>query len=41
MINLMLMNMIVGSLLEKEGMDEDKQISSVIFNRLDRKMSYK
>ncbi len=32
--------MIIGSLLEKEGLDEDdkKQISSVIFNRLDRKM---
>ena len=32
--------MIIGSLLEKEGLDEEdkKQISSVIFNRLDRKM---
>ncbi len=32
--------MIIGSLLEKEGLDKDdkKQISSVIFNRLDRKM---
>ena len=32
--------MIIGSLLEKEALDEEdkKQISSVIFNRLDRKM---
>ena len=32
--------MIIGSLLEKEGLDAEdkKQISSVIFNRLDRKM---
>jgi len=32
--------MIMGSLLEKEGLDEEdkKQISSVIFNRLDKKM---
>ena len=32
--------MIIGSLLEKEGLDEEdkRQISSVIFNRLDRKM---
>ena len=32
--------MIIGSLLEKEGLDEEdkKQISSVIFNRLDKKM---
>ena len=32
--------MIIGSLLEKEGLDEEdkKQISSVILNRLDRKM---
>ncbi len=32
--------MIIGSLLEKEGLDDEdkKQISSVIFNRLDRKM---
>ena len=32
--------MIIGSLLEKEGLDEEdkKQISSVIYNRLDRKM---
>ena len=32
--------MIIGSLLEKEGLDEEdkKQISSVIFNRLNRKM---
>ena len=32
--------MIIGSLLEKEGLDEEdkKQISSVIYNRLDKKM---
>ena len=32
--------MIIGSLLEKEGLDEEdkKQISSVIFNRLNKKM---
>ena len=32
--------MIIGSLLEKEGLDDEdkKQISSVIFNRLERKM---
>ncbi len=32
--------MIIGSLLEKEGLDQEdkKQISSVIFNRLDKKM---
>ena len=32
--------MIIGSLLEKEGLDEEdkKQISSVIYNRLNRKM---
>ncbi len=32
--------MIIGSLLEKEGLDDEdkKQISSVIFNRLDKKM---
>ena len=32
--------MIIGSLLEKEGLDEEdkKKISSVIFNRLNRKM---
>ena len=32
--------MIIGSLLEKEGLDEEdkKKISSVIFNRLDQKM---
>ena len=35
--------MIIGSLLEKEGLDEEdkKQISSVIFNRLDKKMKFK
>ncbi len=32
--------MIIGSLIEKEGLDEDdkKKIASVIFNRLDKKM---
>ena len=32
--------MIIGSLIEKEGLDDEdkKKISSVIFNRLDKKM---